>query len=170
MAEGPKEFTSGLAQPVELRPATADDEPFLFEVYASTRAQELALTNWSDDQKQAFLRMQFTAQQQHYRTHDPEAEHSIIMLDGMPIGRIYVARREDEIRILDITILPAHRNRRIGSPIIEGLAAEASEARKPVTIYVESYGQSLRLFERLGFHSVEDNGVHRLMRREPADG
>src|SRR4051812_15662278 len=96
---------------VTLRPATPEDEEFLLRVYASVRQEELAQVPWSDAQKEGFLRGQFAAQQLHYQKHNPGAMHDIILLDDQAIGRLYVARRDAEIRILDITILPEHRNK-----------------------------------------------------------
>jgi ribosomal protein S18 acetylase RimI-like enzyme len=148
---------------VTLRPVTLDDEAFLLKVYASIRADELAQVPWTEAQREAFIKMQFDAQQAHYREHNPQATHDIILLDAQSIGRLYVARREAEIRILDITILPQHRNRGIGTPLIKELMKEAAAAGKPLTIYVESFNPSLRLFERLGFKKTEDDGVNRLM-------
>jgi GNAT superfamily N-acetyltransferase len=148
---------------VTLRPVTPEDEEFLLQLYASIRASELAQVPWSDAQREAFVRMQFAAQQDHYRTHNPEATHDIIMLDADRIGRLYVARREREIRILDITILPEHRNKGIGTPLIKDLMAEATGAGLPLNIFVESFNPSHQLFERLGFLKVEDDGVNHLM-------
>ena len=150
-------------KPVTFRPVCPDDEAFLLEVYASTRQDELAVTPWDESQREAFLRLQFAAQQHHYQSHFPEADHQLILVDDRPVGRLYVARRRDEIRILDIALLPEHRNLGIGASIIQEILREASQAEKPVRIYVESFSSSLRLFERLGFSRVEDIGTHLLM-------
>ncbi len=143
---------------VTFREAGSDDEPFLLGVYGSTRDEELALTNWDDAQRSAFLRMQFGAQQSHYRQHFPEGEHYVILVGVEAIGRIYVAAIETEVRILDITILPQHRNLGIGTEIILALMAEAAAVEKPVLIYVESFNPSLALFARLGFVKSGENG------------
>jgi ribosomal protein S18 acetylase RimI-like enzyme len=148
---------------VTFRPVCPDDEAFLQEVYAGTRLDELAITPWDESQRRAFLRLQFAAQQQHYQSHFPEADHQLILVGERPIGRIYVARRPDEVRILDIALLPEERNSGIGSSLIKEIMAEASKAGKPVRIYVESFNPSLRLFERLGFARVQDIGTHNLM-------
>jgi len=148
---------------VTFRQAIADDEPFLLGVYGSTRLEELALTNWDEAQRDAFLRMQFAAQQAHYRQTYPEAEHLIILLDAESIGRLYVAEIEAEIRIVDVTILPEHRNAGIGTPIIKQLMAEAATIGKPLRIYVESFNPSQHLFERLGFIKVDESGYSYLL-------
>lgn len=148
---------------VSLRPAGADDEAFITEAYGSTREQELSVVPWSPAQKMAFIKMQHDAQQSHYRKFYPGGEQSVILWQGQPVGRLYVARVEKQIRILDITVLPRHRNRGIGSQIIRELMAEGEKAGKPVAIMVESYNPSLRLFERLGFTQGEAEGAHVLM-------
>ena len=148
---------------VRLRPVTPEDEAFLYEVYKSTRAEEMALVPWDAAQREAFLKMQFSAQQTHYRTYYTGTSHDIILSDADMVGRLYVAREESEIRILDITILPEHRNKGLGTPLIIDLIAEASRASLPLTIHVESFNPSHRLFERLGFSKVKDDGYYQVM-------
>src|SRR5690348_4470042 len=103
---------------ITLRPVTEMYEEFLFSVYASSRAEELARVPWNAEQKDAFLRMQFAAQNQHYRAQYPQANHDIILADGVAVGRIYLNRGQDDFHILDITILPEHRNAGTGSRVL----------------------------------------------------
>jgi len=145
---------------VMLRPIGPEDEPFLYEVYASTRAEELEVTTWSDEQKADFLRMQFAAQHQYYHEHYTNTELDVILVDGQPAGRLYVSRGADEVRIMDIALLPAYRNRGIGTHLIGALQAEAALARKPLSIHVERFNPALHLYERLGFVPVADRGVY----------
>jgi RimJ/RimL family protein N-acetyltransferase len=154
-----------LGEPVNItfRPVTDEDDQFLFKVYASTRAEELSVVGWSDAQKEVFLQMQFQAQKVQYREHYPEASFQIILLDDRPVGRLYMARLEDQIRIIDIALLTDHRGRGIGEPIIRNLCREAAERDVPARIYVDSFSRSRRLFERLGFRCVEDNQINALM-------
>jgi len=153
---------------ITLRPATAADDDFLFNCYASTRAQELAQVPWSQEQKEAFVRMQYTAQKQHYAAEAPQASHDIIYVDATPVGRIFLDRREDALHILDITVLPQHRNYGTGSLLLRRLLDEAGRLGKPASIYVESFNPSLRLFERLGFRKDHEKGFHLLMKWQPA--
>lgn len=151
--------------PFTLRVVDADDVTFLQEVYASTRADELTQLPWNEAQRSAFIRMQFTAQRQHYLKHYPNARQELILLGEQPIGRLYVNRGEQEIHIIDITVLPEHRGRGIGSSLIKSLIEEATEARKSTTVYVEGFNPSRRLFERLGFEEIETDGVNLLLER-----
>ena len=154
---------------LHLRPATGDDEAFLQSVYASTRLEELALTRWDQSQCDAFIRMQFTAQRFYYENNFPGAEHLVIVSDGRPVGRLFIARTQREIRILDITVLPEHRSSGIGSAVVKGLLDESRMTSKPVSIHVESFNRSLTLFNRLGFQRAATNGVHYLMEWNPSE-
>lgn len=153
---------------IALRPITQEDEGFLFAVYASTRLQEMALVAWPQPQKDGFLRMQFRAQDRFYRENYPNAQFQIIMLGKQPVGRLYLHRRANEIRIMDIALLPEYRNRGIGSILLKEILAEGRQCRLPVTIHVERFNPALRLYERLGFRFAEDKGVYYLLEWSPA--
>ncbi|WP_157276834.1 hypothetical protein [Paenibacillus sp. Soil766] len=51
----------------KLQSARPEDESFLYEVYASTRVEELALTGWLEHEVDKFLRMQYEIQQRQSR-------------------------------------------------------------------------------------------------------
>jgi GNAT superfamily N-acetyltransferase len=155
---------------ITLREARADDEQFLREVYACTRADEMALVPWTDAQRAAFLKMQFDAQNSHYRERFPRASFDVIQADGEPVGRLYVSREEELIRILDIVVLPARRNAGIGTSLIDALLKEAAELSKMIEVYVETYNPSLGLFERRGFKRLDQEGVNLLLQWQPASG
>ncbi len=148
---------------LSLRPETAADEALLTALYASTREQELALTDWSAEQKRAFCEMQFQAQSKHYHEHYTGVAFCVIERDGLPVGRLYVARWAQEIRIMDITILPEHRGHGIGTHFLTALQTEAKTAGKTLAIHVEQFNPALRLYERLGFRQKEAKGVYWLM-------
>jgi ribosomal protein S18 acetylase RimI-like enzyme len=150
-----------------LRPAEAADRDLLFRVYASTRQDELALTDWDEAQKMAFLSQQFTAQDTHYRAHYPGAVFNLILLDGDPVGRLYLHRRPSDIRIMDIALLPPHRNHGIATALLRDLQSEAAAAAKPLTIHVEQFNPALRLYARLGFRPIAEHGVYFLMEWSP---
>lgn len=149
-----------------LRPATDADRPFLFAVYASTREAEMARVPWSHEQKAEFLKMQFEAQDAHYREHYADASFDVVEADGEPVGRLYVDRWDEEIRIVDIALLPSARGGGLGTRLLEDLFEESRQSGKPVSIHVEKENPARRLYDRLGFREVEDRGVYLLMRRE----
>jgi ribosomal protein S18 acetylase RimI-like enzyme len=137
-------------------------------VYASTRAEELAAVPWEDATKEAFLRMQFSAQDVYYREQMPDASYQVVLVDGERAGRLYVDRREDEIRIVDIAFLPEHRGQGLGTTLLRALLTEADEAGKRVTIHVERFNPARRLYDRLGFVQVKEEGIYLLLERPAA--
>jgi ribosomal protein S18 acetylase RimI-like enzyme len=148
---------------ITLRPVQESDNDFLLKVYGSTREQELAQVPWTAEQKQQFVRMQWEAQKNHYAAQYPNATHEIISVEGTAAGRVYLDRSGDNFHILDITLLPEHRNRGAGSFLLRQIMADAKEAGKPVTIYVETFNPSLQLFQRLGFTPIQQEGFHLLL-------
>lgn len=148
---------------LRLRPITPADDAFLARVYASSRAEELAITGWPEELKADFCRRQFDAQSAYYAQNYPGASFQIIERDGWPVGRLYVDRLEKEIRIVDITLLPEFRGSGIGTKLLRELQAEARPAGKSLTIHVERFNRALSLYQRLGFQEVEDEGVYLLM-------
>lgn len=149
---------------IELRPVVAYDDAFLLRVYASTRADELAQVPWSDEQKREFVEMQYRAQTADYQERFPGTDHSIIVVDGVPVGRIWVGRWDDEIRLLDITILPDRRDRGTGGVLLAELIDEARTAGKPLRHSVfKSNEAALRFYRRLGFEVLEDFEIYVLM-------
>lgn len=158
----------GASAVVGLRAATAEDEPFLYTVYASTRAEELALVDWDDRQKSAFVQMQFTAQHRYYHEHFADAAFQIVECEGIPAGRLYVARWPSEVRIIDIALLPRFRNRGIGSGLLGQLQREAADTGNRLSIHVERMNPALNLYTRLGFQVTADQGVYLLMEWTPS--
>jgi ribosomal protein S18 acetylase RimI-like enzyme len=148
---------------VTLRPVQDSDGEFLLKVYGSTREQELAQVPWTAEQKQQFVRMQWEAQKNHYAAQHPHAIHEIISVENTDAGRLYLDRTGEKFHILDITLMPKHRNRGAGSFLLRQIMAEAKEAGKPVSIYVETFNPSLRLFQRLGFTPIQQEGFHLLL-------
>jgi ribosomal protein S18 acetylase RimI-like enzyme len=148
---------------LSLRPITPEDDAFLARVYASSRADELAVTGWPEELKADFCRKQFDAQSAYYAENYPGAAFQIIERDGWPIGRLYVARWEKEIRIVDITLLPEFRGTGTGTKLLRELQGEARTAGKSLTIHVERFNRALGLYQRLGFQEIEDKGVYLLM-------
>lgn len=150
-----------------LRPIAAGDLGFLYHVYASTRVDELAPLGWSADEQAAFLTMQFNAQHRYYQEQFPQASFWVIVVDDQPAGRLYLDRRADELRIIDIALLPAYRNQGVGTAYLQAVLAAGTQAGLPVRIHVEQQNRALRLYQRLGFRVIDTNGVYYLMECAP---
>jgi ribosomal protein S18 acetylase RimI-like enzyme len=153
---------------ITLRPYVEADIPFLYLVYASSRADEMAqLWQWSDSQKAAFLQFQFNAQHTHYHEHYPDAHYSVVLLGCVEIGRFYVAPMRNEIRLMDIALLPEYRGRGIGGGLVRELLVDATASDRFVSLHVEELNPARRLYQRLGFVDVDDVGVYKLMHWVP---
>ena len=134
-----------------LRPVTPSDDAFLLGLYASTRAEELAAWGWSAAQQEPFVRMQWLAQKRGYEVRYPSEGHCILELEGQPVGRLWVVRGEHELRLVDVTLLPAQRGRGLGTGVLRSLQEEAARAGKPLRLHVTRNNPALRLYSRLGF-------------------
>lgn len=156
-------MTIEMTDSIHIRPATEDDTRILFEVYASTRAEELAPVPWTTEQKLQFLAFQFQSQRDHYRQVFPDATFDVIEVEGTPAGRLYVNRTGETIHVIDIALLPWARGRGIGGKILRDLCAEADTKDVPVTISVEKFNPAKHLYERLGFRMIEDGEVYQRM-------
>ncbi len=144
---------------IALRPEKPEDETFLIDLYASTRSEELRHVPWSQSQKQRFWSDQFRLQSIHYRAHYPDAEFLIVQERERPIGRLYLCKRDGEIRLMDIALLAGYRGRGIGSELLQKVLDAAAAANKPVVAHVQRDNRALRLYERLGFRVMQDDGV-----------
>lgn len=115
---------------------------------------------WNDEQKEAFLRMQFSAQQDDYGKRFPEARQSVIVADDVNVGRLHTVELEEDIKILDITVLPQHRTKGIASSLLNELFDQARDTGKRLVVYVEFYNPSLGFFEKRGFQKAKDEGIY----------
>ncbi len=150
-------------QGTTFRPIRESDKDFLRRLYASTREEELAATPWTEAYKAEFLRGQFEAQHSHYMSYFTDASFDLILQGDTPIGRLYIEEREKEFRIIDIALLPEYRRRGLGRALLEEVLERGRAAAKAVRIHVETNNPAMRLYLRLGFSRIEDQGPYYLM-------
>ena len=149
---------------VELCPVTESDDQFLLGLYASTREQELAQAEWIEGQKEVFLRWQFDLQRREYETRFPDADYRVIVIDRQRAGRIWIGADDEQIRLLDIALLPEFQNRGVGTKLLERLQSEAQSAGKALRHMVFVLNNNAdRFYERLGFKKIEDFGAYKHM-------
>ncbi len=152
-----------------LRPAVPADRAFLVELFAETRAAELAALA-DDASRRAFVESQFELQDTHYRRYYVGARFDVIELAGEPVGRIYVHRREDEIRLMEITVAPAWRRRGIAARLVHDLIAESEASGLPIGLHVEPENPANAWYRRLGFRHIVDRGGYEFLMRQPGGG
>ncbi len=160
---------TGESLSVSLRPVAPADEEFLLDVYGSTRADEMALVSWwTQEQKRAFLKSQLDAQRGEYEGRFPAADYQIILVNDEPAGRLWIARTPEQIRLLDIALLPGFRRRGIGAVLLGRLIAESQQTGLPLRHMVfELNPEAVRFYMRLGFALLERHGAYLEMERVP---
>jgi GNAT superfamily N-acetyltransferase len=147
-----------------LRKATTNDYSFLESLYRVGREAELAMTPFTAQEKDRFIQQQFAAQTQHYHTNYCSDFFNIIEVDGNNAGRFFVDYWSNEIRIVDISLLPEFQNSGLGTYLMKKILKEGHAQDKPVTIHVEEQNPARRLYERLGFKEKSRfNDVYILM-------
>ena len=133
------------------------DAAFLRELYATTRPE---VDSWDEAERNVFLEIQFQAQELGWVDRFPDSHHELILLDGRPVGRLWVAWSAKECRLVDMTLLPAHRRSGIGTRVVGDVLAEAERAGVPARLTVERTNvASLAFCERLGFRVLAEDSV-----------
>lgn len=149
---------------IAYRPETESDQPFVASLYASTRASEFAGLDWPEEALNAFLDQQHRAQHRHFRAVFPDGEWLIVEQCGRRIGRLYLNETGEHLHLVDIILHPESRGAGIGTAIVADLIDQAHGAGKPVRLSVDKTNRgAARLYRRLGFETIEDQGVHEMM-------
>ena len=156
-----------LTESITLRAATPDDAAFLLKLFASTRNDEFKFLDGDQSQLEALIKMQFNLQSQQYHSGYPNAEDSIILRTDEPVGRIFVDENDREITLIDIALLPLHRNSGIGAYLVGRLTGRAAAVEKAVRLHVLKTNRAQHLYERLGFRKVDEDGMYFEMLASP---
>ncbi len=143
-----------------LRPALAEDNAFLLELYTAGRTAELAAVGWIDQQIRSFCAMQYQAQNWQHDMTFAGAIDQIVQQGGESIGRLKVYETEKQLLLVDIALLPAYQNQGIGTALLELLKAKARTGNKPLRLHVLVTSLGVRLYERLGFTRIADDGSY----------
>jgi ribosomal protein S18 acetylase RimI-like enzyme len=152
---------------IRLRDVQPGDQAFLRFLYRSSREPELRLTAWSEDEKSSFANSQFELQDRWYRENYPGVQFLVIEREGSPVGRLYLHSTGSDLRLMDITLAPATRNRGLGSSLIRWLAVKAGAEGATISLHVELFNPARALYQRLGFAEEEVEGVYVRMRWSP---
>lgn len=154
-------------QDLNFRPVKEEDREFIYQVYASTRSEEVALSGWNETQAEMFLREQFNLQNVHIERKFKNPALEIIRLKRKNVGRFYTFHENDMIKVLDLALLPAHRNKGFGTKIMSDLIAEADKKRKDIGLYVVINNlKAIKFFEKLGFTKGEEKNLYLFMKKE----
>lgn len=152
---------------IALRWARDGDRPALLALYATTRAEELALQPWPEATKAQFVAQQYDLQHRHFVAHFPDAAFLVLARGAGVVGRLYVDRstRGPRDLVVDILLAPEWRGAGVGGALLRAVQADASARGREVELHVLSWNAGARrLYERLGFHVADAGSPHVLMR------
>ena len=151
-------------QLISLRPICAADADILLQIYASTRDKDALLMGWEKEVWAAFIRQQFELQHTQYMANYSQPSFDLILVNAEPAGRLYVDRQAQEIRVIDIALLPNYRRRGVGGKLLRGLLDEAQTSGRFLGLHVERDNPILAYYQRLGFQLEADRGVYLYLR------
>jgi GNAT superfamily N-acetyltransferase len=141
-----------------VRPALPQDEIYLYELYRAIRGPEFDQTPLNAHQKEHMLRFQFQAQLSSYTQQYPNSCYHVVLLDGGPCGRLWVAPGQANFHLVDIAIHPSIQKKGVGTVLIQRLQAEAQKLKLPITSMVDRFNPgSLRFHQKLGFSIVRED-------------
>ena len=146
---------------IELRPAVADDEAFLFDLYRAENAARFAPLDMPPRQLEGLLRMQFDAREAQYRAQYSNADFDVVLHNTKPAGNFYAVRSPESFVLVDITLSTDRRGAGIGTRLVEALIDVARAAGKPLLAHVLLDNRAWTLWQRLGFRHISDDGVYR---------
>jgi GNAT superfamily N-acetyltransferase len=152
-----------------VRPALVQDEVFLYDLYDAVRGPEFDQTPLTPAQKVDLLRMQCRAQMSSYTQQFPNSCYHLVLLDGKPVGRLWVAPGEGELRLVDIALHPSVQSKGLGTALVQRLQQEAQRLKLPVRSTVNRFNPgSVRFHKRLGFSIVREEVMEYHMEWRPA--
>jgi ribosomal protein S18 acetylase RimI-like enzyme len=134
---------------IGLRPATAADSEFCYQLHKSAMGDYVAAIWGWDEQVQ---------REMHERAFRPGA-WQIISSGGADIGMLHVEVRPAEIYLARIEIDPRYQGQGIGGQIISDLAAQAAHRGSYLVLEVLAVNHRARaLYQRLGLTEVARQG------------
>lgn len=148
-------MTSGLADKIELRPATPADFDMAWRLYLVTMKPLTAeLMTWDENKQSTGFAEQWKLQ-----------DVQIITVEGQSIGWLQATETPSEIFLQQLFVSPEYQRQGIGSKVLQILLKSWERTGKPVVLTVLKNNPARRLYERHGFAVVAEVGVKLQMRR-----
>lgn len=152
-----------------VRPALPQDEIFLYELHVAIRGPLFEMAPLTPVQREHLLRLQFRAQISSYTEQYPNSCYHLVLLDGKPAGRLWVAPGGDSLVLVDIAIHPKLQSKGLGSVLVQRVQQEAQTAKLPLRSMVDRFNPgSLRFHKKLGFGIVREDLLQYYMEWRPA--
>lgn len=153
---------------ITIRPAAPEDASLLFTLFAEEKAAELAPLGLSAAQLQPLLEMQYRGREFSYsQSSDNLADNILCAANGAPVGRLLVDRQPECIRVMDIAVLLAHRNRGIATQALRHIQHQAAGESRPVRLRVMQNSPAENLYRRLGFTQTSQDEISSEMEWRP---
>lgn len=152
-------MTSGLADKIELRPATPADFDMAWRLYLVTMKPLTAeLMTWDENKQSTGFAEQWKLQ-----------DVQIITVEGRGIGWLQAAETPSEIFLQQLFVSPDYQGQGIGSKVLQTLLKSWVRTGKPIVLTVLKNNPARRLYERHGFVVVAEVGVKLQMRRNRSE-
>jgi RimJ/RimL family protein N-acetyltransferase len=148
-----------------LRHARSEDEPLLFALYRDAMRDYVAETwGWDEHWQRAHF----------FQAYVP-AHHAVIFRSAIQgtghaqgeerlVGRICLTRHWHRIFLRDIELVASERNRGLGTAIVRTVLELARTEHRAVELLVLKCNPAQRLYARLGFSAIADDGARLTMR------
>lgn len=133
-----------------LRPARASDDAFLYDVFCTTWADEVAALP-NQNLAQHVLRIQHIAQERRFAQKYPAHQRYVVVEDGEPAGRLYLHHDETTTHVVDVTLLPRYRSHGLGTRVFADLLAQCADQGRTMSLRVSRRNRrAVELCNRLG--------------------
>lgn len=139
-----------------LRTAGRDDEEFLFALHRDAMREYVDATwGWNETWQRAHFTATFAPARQAVIVH--AATHR-------DVGRVSLTQHWRKIFLRDIELLSSQRSRGVGTAVLEAVLALGRDSNRYVELQVLRCNPAQRLYARLGFRVIAEDGARLRMR------
>lgn len=149
---------------IRLRKRSECDSAFLFQLFSQIKKVELHFDLFPEEISSRILQMQYNAWEEMVRTRYSGSDDFIIMFDSERVGRVQFSETAEELRIINISILPLFQGEGIGTEILRKLLTDATRKKLQATLEVDKSNPAINLYRRLGFTEYQDGQLKTLMK------
>jgi ribosomal protein S18 acetylase RimI-like enzyme len=142
---------------ITLRPASDQDREFLYALHCATMRDAIEQTwGWDDSWQRAS-----------FETRLADYDVSVIEVDSLPVGSVWLEQRPDSLYIHDFEVTPSRQCRGIGTAVVGMVIEQGAGHGLPIVLSVLTANPRARaLYERLGFRVTAVEPPFVRMRRD----